>query len=55
MSPIGETSNNLRLDKQPEVHLRRWWILGVMCLSLLLVVIAIRFSSTSRFSLSSKT
>ena len=36
-----ETTSDLPLHEQPEVHARRWLILSAMCLSLVLVVMAV--------------
>src|SRR5262245_12136843 len=34
-------SNVIPLHERPEIHHRRWFLLGVMCLSLVMVVMAV--------------
>jgi EmrB/QacA subfamily drug resistance transporter len=41
MDPTEQTARDVPLHEQPEVHARRWLILSVMCLSLVLVVMAV--------------
>lgn len=41
MDPTEQTTPDVPLHEQPEVHARRWLILSVMCLSLVLVVMAV--------------
>jgi len=41
MDPTEQTAPEVPLHEQPEVHARRWLILSVMCLSLVLVVMAV--------------
>ena len=36
-----QTTPDVPLHEQPEIHARRWLILSVMCLSLVLVVMAV--------------
>ena len=41
MDSADQKSNELLLYEQPEVHARRWVILAAMCLSLVMVVMAV--------------
>ncbi len=35
------------LHEQPEIHARRWFLLGIMCLSLVLVVMSVSGLNTA--------
>lgn len=40
-SPMTDTVPDVPLHERPEIHARRWFLLGVMCLSLVMVVMAV--------------
>jgi EmrB/QacA subfamily drug resistance transporter len=41
MAPVQPPSTDLPLHARPEVHERRWFLLGVLCLSLVMIVMAV--------------
>ncbi len=38
---MTDAMTDIPLHERPEIHARRWFLLGVMCLSLVMVVMAV--------------